>query len=79
MHKRTISLKLSTSLEQSQAFSELQKEFNAACNFIVPIAKKHRCWNRVNLHKLSYYPTRSKSKLKWYAMRYMGYVEHLNA
>jgi len=58
--KRSISLKLSTTREQSAALSTLAVEFSEACNAIVPIAQEHRCWNRVALHHLAYYPVREK-------------------
>ena len=63
MYKKTVSLKLNTLAQHSQLFSALQKEFNAACNFIVPISKKHNCRNSVELHHLSYYQTRRTSNL----------------
>lgn len=32
--------------------------FSRACNFVVPIARQHRCWSRVALHHLAYRPLR---------------------
>ena len=61
--KRTISLKLLTSPEQTSALNALQKAFNQACNLIVPIAQEQRCWNRVALHHLTYYSIRETSPL----------------
>jgi len=58
MSHRTISLKLFTTADQSTALSALAAEFAAACNAIVPFAVEHRCWNRVALHHLAYYPVR---------------------
>lgn len=55
---KTISLKLSTSQEQSVSLLETQKQFNLACNTLVPIVIENRCWNRVALHHLSYYIVR---------------------
>lgn len=49
--------------EQSQALFELQAEFSKACNQIVPVAVEHRCWNRVALHHLVYYPVRESTAL----------------
>ena len=61
--KRTISIKLATTLEQSQALFDLQAEFAKACNQIVPCAVEHRCWNRVALHHRVYYPVRKSTAL----------------
>lgn len=61
--KRTISLKLLTSPEQTKALNALQAAFNQACNRIVPIAQEQRCWNRVALHHLTYYAVREASQL----------------
>ena len=56
--KRTISVKLLHTAEQAQAFRDLADTFSAACNKVVPYAREHRCWNRVALHHLAYYPVR---------------------
>ena len=56
--KRTISIKLLTTSEQNVALEDLQKEFNAACNQIVPLAAANKCANRVALHHISYYAVR---------------------
>jgi len=61
--QRTISIKLNTTHEQSVALTQLQKEFNNACNQIVPVAAENRCWNRVALHHLSYYKIRETTVL----------------
>lgn len=58
MSKRTISLKLLTTAEQSAALAALVETFANACNAIVPYTQAHRCWNRVALHHLSYYAVR---------------------
>jgi len=60
MSKRTLSLKLLASTEQSAALSALADTFTAACNAIVPVVRDHRCWNRVALHHLAYYPVREQ-------------------
>ena len=60
---RTISIKLNTTHEQSIALFQLQKQFNDACNQIVPIAVENRCWNRIALHHLAYYKIRSATDL----------------
>jgi len=56
--KRTISLKLVLTQEQSNSLLETQKMFSKACNQIVPHAVENRCWNRVALHHHSYYALR---------------------
>ena len=61
--KRTVSIKLSTTPEQEKVLRQLQQEFNSVCNKIVPIAVENRCWNRVALHHLSYYPMREETDL----------------
>lgn len=60
MNKRTISLKLLATTEQSAALSALSDMFASACNAIAPFARENRCWNRVALHHLAYYPVREK-------------------
>ena len=61
--KRTVSIKLVPTPEQAQALSELQSELAKACNLIVPFARDNRCWNRVALHHLAYYPVREATNL----------------
>ena len=56
--KRTVSLKLATTPEQSEALQDLAKQFASACNMIAPIAQEQRCWNRVALHHMVYYRIR---------------------
>jgi len=56
--KRTVSLKLLASPEQSEALSALAKAYSGACNAITPTVQAHRCWNRVALHHLVYYSIR---------------------
>jgi IS605 OrfB family transposase len=53
-------LKLLATAEQSAALAALAGEFAGACNAIVPFVVEHRCWNRVALHHLAYYPVRDK-------------------
>lgn len=57
--KRTISLKLTLTQEQSSDLLETQKMFSAACNAIVPSAVENRCWNQCALHHHTYYSTRT--------------------
>jgi putative transposase len=61
--KRTVSLKLAPTAEQSQLLSALQTEQARACNAVVPFARDHRCWNRVALHHLAYRALRASSPL----------------
>src|SRR5579859_3844853 len=61
--KRTISIKLIMTHEQSDQLKALRTEFNAACNSIIPVVKEQRCWNKVDLHHLVYYPLRLQTKL----------------
>jgi hypothetical protein len=61
--KRTVSIKLAPTPEQAQALLELQAAFAKACNGVVPFARDNRCWNRVALHHLAYYPVREATGL----------------
>jgi len=60
MSKRTVSLKLLATPDQSVALSALASVFADACSAIVQHAVEHRCWNRVALHHLAYYPVRER-------------------
>lgn len=55
---RTISLRLTTAPEQSEALTSIATAFSDACNAIVPFVVENRCWNRVALHHFSYYAVR---------------------
>jgi putative transposase len=57
--QRTISIKLNTTPEQCIELDMLQTLFNQTCSTISSIAMTSRCWNRVDLHHLSYYKIRS--------------------
>lgn len=61
--KHTLFIKLAPTPEQAQSLSQLQIEFARACNQIVPFARDNRCWNRVALHHLAYYPVREATHL----------------
>lgn len=54
-----IYLKLDANEEAFKRLNELQLHFARACNFVVPIAQKSHCWNRVALHHLSYHLLRN--------------------
>ena len=56
--KRTGSFKLSTTPQQSEAFSVLARLFSDACNEMVAFVQVHRCWNQLELHHLVYYRVR---------------------
>jgi IS605 OrfB family transposase len=56
---RTISIKLNTTPEQSAALLQLQILFNKVCNKIALIALENKCFNRVKLHHLAYFPIRN--------------------
>ena len=57
--KRTISIKLLPTERQAQAFKSLAETFAAGCNEVVPYSREHRCWNQVDLHRLSYNAVRA--------------------
>ncbi|MBA2307085.1 IS200/IS605 family element transposase accessory protein TnpB [Candidatus Dependentiae bacterium] len=61
--KRSISIKLCTTEEQTAALALVQKEFNRACNLIVPLAVKNRCWNHPDLHRIAYSTIRASTSL----------------
>ncbi len=61
--KRTISIRLKMTHEESQKLLVLRDAFLDACNHIVPFVVEHRCWNRVALHHLVYTQIRSSSSL----------------
>jgi IS605 OrfB family transposase len=56
--RRTISIKLHVVAEHHVALIALQETFNQTCNIVASIARDRRCWNRVALHHLAYYPVR---------------------
>ncbi|MHB8255529.1 MAG: RNA-guided endonuclease InsQ/TnpB family protein [Acidiferrobacter sp.] len=60
MSKRCVSLKLLSTPDQSTSLTALAAAFAHACNGIVPFVVQHRCWNRVALHHLAYYPIREQ-------------------
>ena len=61
--QRTVSIKLTTTPEQSDALSVLASEFARGCNLAMEHASENRCANRVQLHHLAYYPVREKTRL----------------
>ncbi len=63
MQKRTASIKLVTTAQESALLSAVQRESARVCNTLVLLAHKNNCWNHVKLHRLAYYPTRATTKL----------------
>ena len=61
--KRTISIRLETTSEQSEKLRALQYTFLSACNQLTVFVMENRCWNRVALHRLSYSKIRASSLL----------------
>lgn len=61
--KWTISILLETLNEQDLELLQLQTEYHAVCNQIVPTVIENRCWNRVALHHLVYNKVRKSSPL----------------
>ncbi|TCS97511.1 hypothetical protein EDC36_109113 [Tepidimonas ignava] len=53
-----ISTPLAAEPEQTQRLRALQQAFAQACNWLAPLVRGHRCWNRVALHHLAYRPLR---------------------
>lgn len=45
---------LDVSPAQAESLQALQRLFAEACNFLAPIVRDNRCWNRVALHHLAY-------------------------
>jgi putative transposase len=58
--KRTISIKLDPTTEQSALLDALQAEFASACNVVVGFSAPVKCSNRVALHHLCYYQVREQ-------------------
>jgi len=58
--KRTISIKLDPTTEQSALMDALQAEFARACNIVVEFSAPVKCSNRVALHHLCYYQVREQ-------------------
>jgi IS605 OrfB family transposase len=60
---RTASIRLNVSTDQAAALAALQAAYADACNRLVPIVAQHRCWNRVDLHRLAYARLRKETPL----------------
>ena len=61
--KRTISIRLETSKEESEKLLTLRESFLSVCNQLTLTVMENRCWNRVALHNLSYSEIRKSSPL----------------
>jgi IS605 OrfB family transposase len=60
---RTACIRLNVTSEQGERLSALRTAYAAACNWLVPLVQKERCWNRVALHHLGYHRLRQESSL----------------
>jgi len=58
--KKTLKVKLKPDSKAKHAFGDTMRLFSEACNYISAVAHRERCWNKVALHHLVYYPTREK-------------------
>jgi hypothetical protein len=58
VNKLIIPLKVSA--EQDAKLRRLQQMFALACNWLAPIVRDTRCWNRVALHHMTYRQLREK-------------------
>ena len=56
--KLTMRLKLMPADEQAASLLDTIEAFNAACNYVSQIAYAEKAYNRVHLHKASYYAIR---------------------
>ena len=57
----SIHFPLQVSPAQTESLRALQALFIEACNFLAPIVRDSRCWNRVALHHLTYRSLRERS------------------
>ncbi len=51
---------LNGTVEQMSSLLALQRAFAEVCNWLAPLVRQSRCWNRVTLHHLAYKPLREK-------------------
>ena len=52
--KSALRIRLQCDASRSARLQALQAMFAEACNALAPIAREHRCWNRVALHHMAY-------------------------
>jgi IS605 OrfB family transposase len=60
---RTACIPLNVTPEQVEQLSALRTAYVDACNRLVPLVQKERCWNRVGLHQLGYRRLRQETAL----------------
>ena len=60
---RTACIRLNVTREQGERLSALRTAYAEACNRLVPLVQKERCWNRVALHHLGYRRLRQETAL----------------
>src|SRR5579862_7098338 len=60
---RTACIRLNVTAEQADRLSALRTAYAEACNRLVPLVQKARCWNRVALHQLAYRLLRQETSL----------------
>lgn len=60
---RTACIRLNVTPEQAERLSALRSTYAEACNRLVPLVQKERCWNRVALHQLGYRRLRQETSL----------------
>jgi IS605 OrfB family transposase len=60
---RTACIRLNVTPEQAERLGALRKAYAEACNRLVPLVQKERCWNRVALHQLGYRRLRQETFL----------------
>lgn len=60
---RTACIRLNVTPAQGERLSALRRAYAEACNRLVPLVQKERCWNRVTLHHLGYRRLRQETAL----------------
>jgi hypothetical protein len=58
--KSSLQFTLQVSGTQARSLRALQSLFAAGCNFLAPVVRDTRCWNRVALHHLTYKSLRER-------------------
>lgn len=58
--KSLLQFPLQVSAAQAESLAALQRLFAEACNFLAPVVRINRCWNRVALHHLTYKSLRER-------------------
>jgi putative transposase len=60
---RTACIRLNVTPEQAERLNALRMAYAEACNRLVPLVQRERCWNRVALHQLGYRHLRQETSL----------------